>query len=480
MATVRGPSAGSIEQPPPNPPVITHQRRKPDRSGDRFPVAGMLCLIVFVLLSCFYLYAATQGKDTVIGLLLVPVFCLALAPWMSRIARAETGFKLLPIVYLGLLFRFLATYFRLENAADAVYYHRWGILLAPSFRQFDFSVDTQREIPGTGTVRYISGLVSVFTGSSMFAEFLVFTVIAFIGAVFFYLAFITAIPNGDHRRYALLIFLWPTMIYWPSSIGKEAIMLFSVGLTSLGAARLFTRHRGGLLILTAGLWLTLMVRPHIAMLLLVAVGGSFIFTRRSEGSAAVTFGKVLVVGLMLIGGGYMASQTADFLEVDNLGGDGIEAALTQTSATTGQGDAEFSPIKGNNPVTYPAAAATVLLRPFPQEAHNAESFFTSIESLVLVWLVLRSWPRLKRLPHALVTQPFVTFAFAQILLFCYVFSYVANFGILARQRSQVLPMLFVLLAFIPKPKKGEVVEKEPRRAARNHRFRHSLARSGTT
>jgi hypothetical protein len=479
VATVRDPSTGSLDQAPPTPPGITYRRQKPDRSDDRFPVAGMLCLIVFVLLCCFYLYAATQGKDTAIGLLLVPIFCLALAPWFSRMARAERSFKLLPIIYLGLLFRFLATYFRLENAADAIYYHRWGTLLAPSFRSFDFTVDTQRQVPGTGTVRYISGLVSVFTGSSMFAEFLVFTLIAFIGCVFFYRAFVTALPNGDRRRYALLIFLWPTMIYWPSSIGKEAIMLFSVGLASLGAARLFTRHRGGIILIVAGLWLTLMVRPHIAMLLLVAIGVAFIFTRRSSGSAAVTFGKVFVVGLILIGGGYIASQTADFLEVDNLGGDGIEAALTQTSDVTGQGDAQFSPIKATNPVMIPAAIVTVLLRPFPHEAHNAESLFTSIESAVLVLLFVTSWSRIKRLPRALGREPYVMYAFAQVVLFCFVFSYVANFGILARQRTQILPVLFVLLAFIPKPKKDENAQKSVR-PDRKSRFLQPFARAGTT
>jgi hypothetical protein len=478
VATVRDPSAGPLDPTPPQPPVITYRRSKSDRSADRFPVAGMLCIVVFVLLCCFYLYAATQGKDTAIGLLLVPIFCLVLAPWLSRLARAETAFKLLPIMYLGLLFRFLATYFRLENAADAVYYHRWGVLLAPSFRSFDFTVDTQRQVPGTGTVRYISGLVSVFTGSSMFAEFLVFTLFAFIGAVFFYMAFVTVFPNGDHRRYALLIFLWPTMIYWPSSIGKEAIMLFSVGLTSLGAARLYTRRRGGILVAIAGLWLTLMIRPHIAMLLLLAIGVAFIFTRRGGGSVAVLFGKVFVVALILIGGGYIASQTADFLEVDNLGGDGVEAALTQTQTTTGQGDAQFTPIKGNNPVTYPAAVATVLLRPFPHEAHNAESFFTSIESAFLVLLFVLSFDRLKKLPRALLREPYVMYAVAQVALFCFVFSYVANFGILARQRTQILPMLFVMLAFIKKPEK---VAKEPKgrtQPSRKTRLLQPFARAG--
>jgi hypothetical protein len=479
VATVREPTTGPLDQAPPTPPVITYRRQKPARPKERFPLAATLCLVAFILLAGFYLYAAAQGKGTAIGLLLVPLFCLALAPWLGRIARAESTFKLLPIMYLGLLFRFLGSYFRLENAADAVAYHNWGVMAAPFYRQFDFSPDA-REVPGTGMVRIVSGVVSVFTGTSIFSEFLVFTLFAFIGAVFFYLAFVTAMPNGDRRRYALLIFLWPTMMYWPSSVGKEAIMVFAIGLTSLGAARLFRRLRGGFILLVAGLWLTMMVRPHMAMLLLIAVGVAFIFTRRSEGSVAVTVGKVFVVGFLLIGGGYLSSQTADFLEVESLGGDGVEEALTATTETTGQGDAEFNPIKANNPALYPAAAVTVLLRPFPHEAHNAESFFTSIECTILVLLILLSWRRLKQLPRALVREPYVAYALAQVLLFCYLFSYIANFGILARQRSQVLPALFVLLAFVVRPDKKVDDKKERGSRVRKNRFGHSPVRAGAT
>jgi hypothetical protein len=267
-----------------------------------------------------------------------------------------------------------------------------------------------------------------------------------------------------------LIFLWPTMIYWPSSIGKEALMTLGVGVASYGAARLFRRLRGGVLLLGVGLWFTLMVRPHIALVAFIAVGIAYMFTRRTGSSASVTAGKAVAVFVLLFFGGVLIGRTADFLEVDSLGSDGIEEALDQTTFQTSQGDAEFSPLKAENPALLPGAIATVLLRPFPHESHNAESFFTSLEGFALLALIIASFGRLKQLPRALIREPYVAYSLAAMVLFCFLFSYVANFGILARQRTQVLPFLFVLIAFVPSPRKLRAAKAPRRRASRSTLF----------
>ena len=66
-------------------------------------------------------------------------------------------------------------------------------------------------------------------GPITLAGFLVFSSFAFWGAYLLYRAFRIAVPNGDARRYALLVFLLPSMLYWPSSIGKEAWLMLFVG-----------------------------------------------------------------------------------------------------------------------------------------------------------------------------------------------------------------------------------------------------------
>ncbi|MDQ1497316.1 MAG: hypothetical protein QOI86_656, partial [Actinomycetota bacterium] len=53
--------------------------------------------------------------------------------------------------------------------------------------------------------------------------------------------------------------------------------------------------------------------------------------------------------------------------------------------------------------------------------------------------------RLARLPAELFRRPYVVFGLVYTLTFIYAFSALGNFGILARERSQVLPALFVVL-----------------------------------
>ena len=50
--------------------------------------------------------------------------------------------------------------------------------------------------------------------------------------------------DGDARRYAALVFLLPSLLFWPSSIAKEAWILACLGLAAYGAAKMLTRSGG--------------------------------------------------------------------------------------------------------------------------------------------------------------------------------------------------------------------------------------------
>ena len=100
----------------------------------------------------------------------------------------------------------------------------------------------------------------------------------------------------------------------------------------------------------------------------------------------------------------------------------------------------------HSPLQFPRALVTVLFRPFPWEAHNAQALVSSLECLLMLGIFVSSWPRLKRLPTLMRQRPYVTFSLIYLLLFVYAFSSFGNFGILARERVQVLPFLFVLAA----------------------------------
>ena len=408
---------------------------------------------IFAFLICIAMYAwlwIAGGRPVGWALLLIPVLVAVSAPLFARAARTERRFDLGGLLAVGLLLRFVASYYRFDHAVDASAYHNVGVRLADSFRELNFGADTGAAVPGTGTLRYISGLVHVLSGSDKFGAFLIFSWIGFVGCYLLYRAFVTAVPDGDRHRYALLLFLWPSLALWPSSIGKESVMLFSLGLTALGAARLFTRRGGGYTLGLAGIILTYLVRPHVAMIMLIAIVVALVVGRGlARPTRALTPGSIAKAGailVLLVAMSVFASRTADFLGIENLHPGSTQQQFDKTRTNTNEGGSRFSAADAASPLGYPQAAVTILFRPFLFEATGSDQLATALEALGLLLLTILSWRRLLSVPSRLRAQSYVALSLAFVLVFFFVFAVISNFGILARERTMVLPFVFVLLS----------------------------------
>jgi hypothetical protein len=227
----------------------------PERRTLKTPVRPWRIFGVVLLLGCIAFYAvvwAATSKSVGVAIVEIPFIVLLTAPLLMLAARQETRFDLAGIMTTGLALRFIAAYYRFTHAADAATYHNSGIELAKGFRHFDFGVDPGSPVPGTGGMKIVAGVAEVITNSNAFGTFLLFSFLGFLGCYFLYRAFITALPDADHQRYALLIFLWPTLLFWPSSIGKDCWMLFCIGIAAIGAARVLVRRGGGYGLLILG------------------------------------------------------------------------------------------------------------------------------------------------------------------------------------------------------------------------------------
>jgi len=421
---------------------------EPDsRFGGAWTFGAILAFLVCMALYAWFWVAGDQPIGA--AFLVIPILVALTTPIFLR-AHSERSFDLAGLLALALLVRFMAVYYRYDTAVDARTYDVWGTRLADSFRQLNFAPDTQAAVPGTGSMRYISGLVHAVCGSDEMASFLIFAWIAFLGCYFLYRAFVTAVPDADRYRYAVLLFFWPSIVFWPSSIGKESVMLFSLGLAALGGARFFTRRPGGITLAFLGILITYLVRPHVALIMLLALGFALLIGRgQSRPTRSLTPGsiaKAAAVLLLILGVSYMAGRTARFLGVKTLQPSSTEEAFLEVQGNTKKGGSEFSPANATNPIGYPQAAVTILFRPFLFEAHTGEQIASALETLGLALLVVVSWRRLLSVPWRLRAQPYVALALAFVLVFFFVFAVISNFGILARERTMVLPFVLALLS----------------------------------
>ena len=101
----------------------------------------------------------------------------------------------------------------------------------------------------------------------------------------------------------------------------------------------------------------------------------------------------------------------------------------------------------------------MLLRPFPWETDTTLQLLASLESVLLVALLVVRFSSLKAAFVGARATPFLIYCWVLTVLYAATFSSFANFGLLVRQRSLVLPALFVLVAVEPVRKRVEPIDR---------------------
>jgi hypothetical protein len=447
-------------------PVIPVQ----PRAGIGFP------LFVVTVMAGYLVALAWSMENTSFdvwgAVLLAPLLVALTVPLAVRVARREADPRLVRIILtalvlklIGSVARYAVAFVLYEGVADAGFYDEAGREVASALRDGVFVADVGKVI-GTGFIKIVTGVVYAVIGPTKLGGFLVFSWLGFWGLYLFYRAFRLAVPDGDPRRYALLVFFLPSLLFWPSSIGKEAWMTLNLGLIAYGVARLLSRRRGAFPLLALGALGTVMVRPHVTLLAFAALVVAYLVRRTGSSPVGVVtkgLGLVVLFASTLL----VVTQVQSFFGVERLDAEGVDQALTMTERQTSQWGSEFEAARARSILHMPKALVSVLFRPFPFEAHNFQAVISSMEGTLLLFLFVRSRRRLLAVPRLIRSSPYVTFSCAFALLFVFAFSTFGNFGLIARERVQVFPAVLVLLALPPRVP----------RAARAHTSPFAVARA---
>lgn len=439
------------------------------RNGRRAPSVVTLVFVVGLMAILVGLAVTMAVADYDIwGAFLVGVVLLILTvPLATRAARAEGDPRIGRIVLaaallkltVGSISRYVMAY-GVYGTGDSEGYFLAGRVLAPNFRHGDFS--NLGDFTGTRFINIASGVAIAIINETRLGLFVLFSFLAFLGLYCYYQAFRLAFPDGDCRRYRLLLFFWPSLLFWPSSLGKDSWMVCVTGLCALGIANLLVGKARGFLWLAVGTAGCVIVRPHMALLVFAGFGAALLVRRnrgrydrllaRPGGTVMLMLGAVVVASILV-------SQAQAFFNVDSLDIETAQTVIDTTIQNTSNAHSSFKPPDASSPVGYLAAIGTVLFRPLPLEVPNAGGAIAAVEGLTLAALVVVSWRRLLRVPKMMIRNAYVAFALVYTAAFIFAFSSFGNFGVLARQRSQLFPLLFVLFA-LPKagPAEPEVDE----------------------
>lgn len=275
-------------------------------------------------------------------------------------------------------------------------------------------------------------------GLSYFSGTMIYTFIGFIGLTFFYLLAIKLIPyNSKFRGYNLfpLLFFLPNLHFWSCSTGKDTLLFFCIGAFSYSL--LSPLRRVPLIILS--LTLAYLVRPHMALMMLVGFGFGFMlgtkisFFYRLVASTVFIFVAIKMLPSVMEIDGIQEASIESFSEFSE-----AKADLLSRSNVGSAVDISSYP--------FPLKVFSFLFRPFFFDINGIPAVLASFENLLLLLLtikVLRNKPiaTFRKAPYLI--KGFVIFLIVGTLSFS---QSLGNIGIMIRMRNMFLPgfIIFIL------------------------------------
>ncbi|EKB48705.1 hypothetical protein B879_02664 [Cecembia lonarensis LW9] len=233
-----------------------------------------------------------------------------------------------------------------------------------------------------------------------------------------------------------LILLLPSLHFWSSGIGKDALVFLFISMFFYGLRDL-RKH-----VFLVGLSLILLyhVRPHMAFIVFLSTAFMLVLDSKLHSSYKLIFFSLSLVGFFLIYG-----QVLEFLKIDEINTENIEAVFNKSSTNLSYGRSFVD----MSSYPYPLKVFTFLFRPLFFDAHNFTSFLNSFENLIYLILagtVLKKVNPIKayqkspvHLKILLITFLLASIAFAGSL---------SNFGIMVRMKNMTFVYFLIFLIYI--------------------------------
>ena len=398
-----------------------------------------------------------QTESSALGtfevLIIVVLFGMLFA-WVgkSMVSKADKSWlpRIVVWAFLAKMFGSLARFWMvtvLYGSGDSLRYHDAGIQFANIWRSGVVPVSTAGG-EGTAFTEVVTGLLYAFYTPTFIGGFVMFAILAFVGQLFFYAAFRPWVPAERLKPYAMLVFFLPSLIFWPSSVGKDALMVLFLGVASYGASRMLHSYQfSALFFIAPGLLLTAEIRPHVAGIFGLSLVLALLFGKPPKKFAASPKRAMMI--LFSIAGAALAIATfAATFQVGVEGDDNPQDAgafLEDVEEQTGQGGSAIEGGAVSSPAQLPLAFVTVLFRPLIHEGTSGQVILSALEGTAMLIYTIWKFPVMWRNKRLLREKPYLLMCFFYTGGFVIAFSAILNLGILARQRVQVLPMFLALL-----------------------------------
>jgi len=336
-----------------------------------------------------------------------------------------------------------------------------------------FDLNLVKDIRNTGyfaneanfMVIRLDAIFSFITFGRYAAISLIFAGIAFSGLWKLFLFFYEQYPKM-HKKFAIAILYFPTVVFWSSGIMKDTLCIAAIGWITYSVYELLYRKKSiikNLFVLFLFSYLLSILKVYI-LLAYVPFFVLFIILKNMQGVKNQLF-KYLLAPLLIAVSLFAFMQIADSYE-EELGGYAVED-VTSTISTlntaiekkNGKEDASSNfelgadfdgSFKGLIKLA-PYAIGATFFRPFIWEAHKISQMIAALESMVLMiftlYIILNSG--LFTIAKLIVKDPLIMYCFLFSIVFAlFVGASTLNFGTLVRYKIPCLPFYAISLFLI--------------------------------
>src|SRR3954464_165152 len=334
--------------------------------------AGLLLLLGAPLWCDALFFSAPSSPSNwdfvaVFGLMMLAVLAIAL------VTRAKPFLRV--VLYVSLLERMAATgafvylvFNVYHGGADVWGYVRKGTALAGQFYSHgEWSL--LYPIWSNNFVLMATRDLFLLFWPSMILGMVGFSLLAFAGQYLAYRGYEIAYPNADRKLGAVVILLMPSVVFWSAAVGKDSLMMFFLGLVLYAFARI-NRERApkAVALLILGVAGTFLVRPHVGVMVAVAVVLPYVLVKPRNGITGIAT-KVVLLPILFLIVFYLAVGGANFVNVREASQ--LEPMLTKV--VKANQDAASSGFGPTSVAMRIVGAPLMFFRPLPWEISSAQS-----------------------------------------------------------------------------------------------------------
>jgi hypothetical protein len=346
----------------------------------------------------------------------------------------SSGFKWLLLGW-HLIFVFFAWKERVQRGhSDAHYY--WA-------QNFDISHYTWFDFFSYGTDFIVwLNYPFIITGVPFWGGFLLHGLLGYFAILHFikWLQSLTdsSLSLGNINLLSILAF-WPGLHYWTAGLGKEPLLFMCL----VQIFMTISNYKSVSLTFIICSVLLLIIRPHVALLLLFAFGASYMFFSRDylKRKLIWTFIGISVSSILV----YMVLQLSHirYFDWDRI------VRFNKGSVLSFEGSGTYVPMEDYS-LFY--RLVSFYFRPFIGEVNNLKGWIAGFENLVylllhliFIYTIVRYWKKIKKicLPLWWSTAVFLSLYCGSVYIFRY-----ANFGIFMRTKLMYAPFMVAAILWL--------------------------------